>query len=546
MKMKKLQDIELSVLSIPILVCLFALSACVKPVDIGNASDELYNRIDSISPHYQNLAGSISMDKNPTTNTFPDVIRNFSIIGSIPRNDTIFALKILPKDKDGIVIMDNEILPSCFSISNTSDANDNPTIKNITEINIEPTSTNYYICMDNSAPAKYNKEILEQISLASKYFGGLDRFFLTYFNQNLGKTHFIPRSNSNELDLTNLSNTDAPSGFSAVSHSLLQIIHNEAKDSSVIILFANQADNSSIIVDENDVIEKAKEKRINIYVIALGEDIHTYNFINLANSTGGCLFYLQENKLDSIKTLIRDIMYSRYHYYEINVYAKTKYKSSEYSLTHNNIAQKYNFFFGNEPVYSEYQVIAAFDENSTTINEEYKNSINRLAKQIKNKQNEMEKNGIKILIVGHSLPHENNQIALKRAKIIKKEITSQDVKENCVITMSEQSLLPIFQNPNEIWQNYYNNRVEIRIIDPKNEPYEIILENVDSEERAEEIIQKWLNRDRNYKLYYQRIMLNGLPQYQVRLWGYKEKIEAELAMRQIQKLYRIKATLNIP
>jgi septal ring-binding cell division protein DamX len=78
-----------------------------------------------------------------------------------------------------------------------------------------------------------------------------------------------------------------------------------------------------------------------------------------------------------------------------------------------------------------------------------------------------------------------------------------------------------------------NRRVEFRWIDPSLLPYEIKAEKVDTEQEALNIIGKWDKK--NVMSYYDRRVQNGIPYYQILLWGYSTQNQMNEAISTLKK-----------
>ncbi len=95
---------------------------------------------------------------------------------------------------------------------------------------------------------------------------------------------------------------------------------------------------------------------------------------------------------------------------------------------------------------------------------------------------------------------------------------------------------PVYYFESEEWQARVNRRVELRWLDPSLVPYEILAEAVVSEEEAIRLETQWSAR--GYDAYYDTFLINRIPAYRLKLWGFATLESAEKTKTALQTKYK--------
>ena len=401
-------------------------------------------------------------------------------------------------------------------------------------------------CIDNSDANIYHREILTAIEDASEYFHPNDSFYLTFFNHNwLGNTE-LKRSPSNGKIDNIFKYAAIPSGFCAINTSVaitINYLQKLNKNVNTIILITSSADNASMLYDENELLEHAKKSGIKIYVIAIGQSTPTYNLSKLADGSGGKLFLADEYDLEILLHYINEITFGRRHHYfvDVNFYRPDNIASIDFNLniinnSKNKLSDNASVILKKEKLFSDYQVVAGFENNEMIINPSYDNLIERLAQALNDNPN------LTIELIGNSIEGNENdckKIALQRSQLVRKRLMKKGVNQEQIRITNNGSESPIYMFPTDDWQHKYNNRVEIRWLVVENYPYEITSEKfiVPSEEAA--MVQIESLEHKGYRAYYQRIITNNRPAYRIIIWGYQTEKEVNTALKEINNKLKL-------
>lgn len=73
-------------------------------------------------------------------------------------------------------------------------------------------------------------------------------------------------------------------------------------------------------------------------------------------------------------------------------------------------------------------------------------------------------------------------------------------------------------------------------------PYEIIADQFWTEEEAINMVNTW--RERGFRSYYQRYLINNKPSYRIKLWGFETLKEAEKVVSSISSKYNVKSEIE--
>ena len=71
-----------------------------------------------------------------------------------------------------------------------------------------------------------------------------------------------------------------------------------------------------------------------------------------------------------------------------------------------------------------------------------------------------------------------------------------------------------------------------------NSPYTITVATYETETQAIDAVSTW--QDRGYKAYFDPVVIKRSPAYELKLWGYETRSDAERDASQIKRKYRLK------
>ncbi len=462
--------------------------------------------------------------------------------GTYPHENNSFSLKFLPFDKHGNYINNMDIQSNLMSIF-TKELSEACTITGYKEKNIYQVKNNFCFAIDNSAAATENYWIFEQIKRLSELYPLSDNFFISYFNQNFGD--FFPIEKDENNHFKQFYNIPDPSGFNSINKSVGQTINlmKDFSEKNIIILITQSADNASVLYDEKDLILHAQKNNIPIHAVAVGSTFPTYNLAYLASKTGGRLYVLEAENINLLPALLHEIIFSQHFHYNVDFIPPISINQRELNVelsvkgAENSDAKKDSYIFPlrQEKIFSEFQILASFNDADTSVSESYLLSIRNLAATLIDNPKSV------IELAGHSSANEGNakecnKIALLRSQNIRKKLIEFGANPAQIRLSVEGASRPLYLFPQSKWQDEYNNRIEIRWLLPEELPYEILAEVAVSETDAQATVDKW--EQLNYRAYYQRIIQNQRPAYRVLIWGYATESDAQKAIRKLKQKYR--------
>lgn len=410
--------------------------------------------------------------------------------------------------------------------------------------------TDYSIVFDNSAVAEFNFPLLDRILSFSESLSAKDQIMFSYFNQNYNE--YIGLKGQKEFyDQFQNYDLPKPSGLSgiykALYNNLLDFTKLVSKDKNkALILFTYSEDNSSLIYSPDDIINAAQNFGIPIYVVAIGDAYNSYSMQKIANSTGGKLYKVDADSTHLAELILKEIDFALNNHYSVTM---------EYDSNNKDCADSYGKLilkYGDKTIddgivlnptkndfHSYYQSVAIFEPNSSEIDKSFDSNIAELSNVLKNNPD------YQVKLIGHSGDEGSKEFDAKisesRADNIKQKLVKNGVSENQIITESEGFSKPLYLLGQSPWQNNFNRRVELRWVNPSNaSPFEIIVEQVWTEEEAYNSVNKWVKR--GYKAYFDNYLIGTEPVYRVMLWGFKNEEDAKSNASKIIKKYKTTVT----
>lgn len=422
----------------------------------------------------------------------------------------------------------------------------NPIMK-YTEVMKSGQNISLGVVLDNSAAAEYNLMAMETIKSHIENMNSEDNFIFTYFNQN-AFTH-IPytkvkniQDNISELKLPDANGINAIYKSAYKTLSAMKSNMDDYRKALVILTFSSN--NAATIYNPKDVIDLARELDIPVYIVSVGDGIDSYSLRYISDAGGGRYYNLDPDDLSLFGDILNEITFSMNSYYELSIdpssfeQEECEKLKSEMSLNigGNNINDIFDYI--PEPMWtsSRHETLVAFDYKRTRVSEDYKELCESLARVLKDNPS------YNIELIGHSSIEGNSEANIKiserRAENVKKFLVSNGVVAERIKTKGEGANMPIYYLPQSPWQQFYNRRVEVRWLIPEMMPYEIVAEQLWTEEDAEDFVNEW--RRRGYRSYYQRYLVNNKPVYRVKLWGYESLKSAQSEAMAISKEFKVK------
>lgn len=411
-----------------------------------------------------------------------------------------------------------------------------------------PDNIDLGILLDNSAVAQSNQLILFYIKeFASRLYQG-DNISFSFFNQNFGDEIALTPSDDAVSLLSNINipeNAGSLNGLYRATLNAVNTLKSGKNKTKALVILTYYDDNCSVSFDINDCAQYAIENNIPVYVIAVGNAVRSYYLKYLTDMTGGKLYFQFDDELGYISDILTEISLSLRYFYEFKVSKNTSsYECLELVTNVKAIAGKYELQDELNTVlkpYSKYsfpQSICTFDKNSITINSDFHPIFESLANMLKDNPKS------EIQLIGHTFDEGTTgfgkDLSLRRSEEARKLLISKGVDPNQIKLRSEGSEKPNFSFIKSTWQEYFNRRVEIRWLDPSILPYEIEVQNAESETQAYDLLSLW--EKRGQKAYFDRYMQGDLPYYKVKLWGYSTLESARQAAKSLSAKYRTNLT----
>ncbi|MCX6155197.1 MAG: OmpA family protein [Candidatus Kapabacteria bacterium] len=413
---------------------------------------------------------------------------------------------------------------------------------------LSETSCNVALMLDNSAPSTGNEASLMYLKNAVQKMNPSSKLQFSYFNQNL---NLIDTLQKTEKIISDFKKIEIPpaSGlcglWKSAFLSIYEMSRSSKKEPGACIIVAFSAENSSIVYKAEDVVEISKKSGIPVYIIGVGSAINTNELRQVASASGGRFYHLFNENLKDIEGIVTEIIYSQNFYYEIESQIDSDLICELNKLelgfeSESKIIKDYYLFAKNLHLfYSPHQAIASFSANSSNIDHDYFDNIKLLSQILQDNPD------LTLEVIGHSSiegsSEENIEIASLRSGSIFNMLIQYGVKPEQIKVRSEGANSPIYFFRNIPWQEFYNRRAEIRWLEAKSFPFEIIAEQAPSEDLAQKIVEKWEKRGAN--AYYERFGFDETMSYRVKLWGYKSATEADKSAKMLAK--KFKANLKV-
>jgi outer membrane protein OmpA-like peptidoglycan-associated protein len=414
---------------------------------------------------------------------------------------------------------------------------------------VENQAVDFALLVDNSAIAGEYFPIYNQISSFVSAANKYDRFALYKFNQNFNE--IIPLKLVNDISPDDII-ASKPSGLSSIYKSLKYAIEKLSKENvdrtKAVILISYSYDNASIIYDRNDIIDLAISKNIPVYVIGVGNAVDSYSLSTLAHLSGARYYSVDESELENVSLILNEILFSQKSSYQFDVTIP-----AESSANCKSIKVNYEFITSASnandtliiPLTKErhefnYMAVASFDVRDTVVLSEFDELLDLLTDVMKKNPAQS------IELIGNSSIEGNNQysynLGLKRAQAVRKILINNGVNPSKIRIRSDGSNNPLYYLQELTWMQYYNRRVELRWLDPSLLPYEIIAQISDTETEALSFVENW--EDKGLRSYYERYLINNIPVYRVKIWGYSTLAEAEKSAKKLSSDYGLKLVIQ--
>ncbi len=466
------------------------------------------------------------------------------------KNEKTLELKTIILDENGNFIngLNSEVVDLSF-IQKCKKSSNSAGDLQIQEVH-KSDGTDYSIIFDNSSVAEFNFPLLERVLNFAESLSPDDRLMFSYFNHNYTEYQSLQPQKDFYTAFKGY-DLPKPSGLSglykAAYSNLVDFTAQVSKDKNkAMILITYSEDNSSLIYSPDDIINAAQNFGIPIFVIAVGDAFNSYTLQKIANSTGGKLYTVHTDSSHVAEHIMKEIDFALNNHYSVTLdydnnekecadaYGKLILKYGEKTIEDGIVLNPTKSEF-----HSYYQSVAIFEPKSAEISNDYDDGIIELSNVLKNNPH------YRVKLIGHSDDEGSKEfeaeISDSRASRVKEMIVDKGVDANQILTGSEGFSKPLYILGQTPWQNNFNRRVELKWINPsKASPFEIVVEQVWTEEEAITSSEKWGKR--GYSTYYDNYLIGKEPVYRVMLWGFDDEDEVKEVASKIMKKFKTKVT----
>lgn len=399
---------------------------------------------------------------------------------------------------------------------------------------------NVHILADNSAAAERNIEVLKALKDFSTEYRLVDKYSFAWFNNSEYLEYNLPQDEN--VSFNSIDNP-MPNGFNSIFKYTFNYLNSPESSISelnnILIMFLFSSDNASIFYDAEDVAKLAKQTGTAIYPITIGTAVNSHSLKYLAEYSGGRLYSIDDNSIESIKNIVHEIVFAQKSYFELRFDNQEFMDNKPLVLSlqkgETKLMDNFRLIGKPEAQFADYQAIAGFGFKDTVVSPGFLPAINDLANVMKSNPS------ITVELIGHSGIEGNEavtyELALVRAQIVRRMLLAEGVPSSQIRVVSEGSSKPVYYMENFSWQSVYNRRVELRWIVPEQLPFEILAEVCPSEEQALTKVESW--EKIGYKSYYERFLKNNNPQYRVKIWGFATESEAEEIVTKLKVKHKI-------
>jgi outer membrane protein OmpA-like peptidoglycan-associated protein len=398
------------------------------------------------------------------------------------------------------------------------------------------------IILDNSAAAESNNTVFENIREFSQNISPTDNIMFSVFNNNYNE--LLPLMPA-EQALPEFESMEMPprKGLNSMNKAIyksIQKLNAGASQKKALVVITYNSDNSSVIYNANDIMKASRESNVPVYIIAVGSSVNTFILRYITQSTGSRFYAVTEDELAEIPGILREIWFAQKSYYELKLNLPNEYRNSKSikstlscEMGESKTLETLNINMKPLMPFSLFQTVCSFDYRSSDVPAEFDDNINSLAAYLKDNPAQ------NIELIGYSSIEGNvdynSKVSFDRAEKVKNSLVKLGVSGSQVKTRAEGCSKPVYYLEQSAWQSSCNRRVEVRWLDSKALPYEIIAESLTNENEASSKADAWENL--GYRAYYERYLVNNLPVYRIKIWGYGTYDEAVAAARELQKKY---------
>lgn len=391
------------------------------------------------------------------------------------------------------------------------------------------------LCLDNAGYMRSLSSLSSSCQDFMRSLGTRVEQYRIYFDHRITLNEPLPRVENATGGLTAL--------YKAAYKGVLTL-KQSGRRHKALVLISGGKDDASILYTMQDVMRSAREFGVVVYTVAVGSNADTYALRTIADYTGGRFYDIDDEKSEELAAVLKEISMSYKAFYELaltsgtSVQAHSKVIDATLAFKTGDgrtLSETKPFALNEQSYYSAHQILATFAANSFEPDEQFDSQIGALAQVLKDNPSKV------IELIGHTDMQGNDgmnrSFALRRAQAVKARLSAMGANPAQIRLRSAGREKPVYYFESVEWQARVNRRVELRWLDPSLVPYEILAEAVSSEEEAMRLEAVWSAR--GYDAYYDSFLVNRIPAYRLKLWGFPTRERAVKTKDELQAKYRL-------
>lgn len=321
--------------------------------------------------------------------------------------------------------------------------------------------------------------------------------------------------------------------------SALKKLEDHKQSSNILVVVTASNDAASVPSMLTKVVRKANELHAAIHVIKLGTSVQGYVYRYITAATGGRMYSLAAENTADVAHIIRELAYGAKQNFEvtipipmipatcddllIRISAGIEGTSQVFADTILVPRREKNFYSGRT-------IVATFPDTTDRGLKEYYPILSALAEEL------MTDTTKRLQLIGHVSPDikgDADMRAMERAGYIAEFLKAYGVRDMQIGISSDGNRKPLYYLQLDGTQRLMNNRVEAYFVSEDDFPYTIVVGQVATEEQAIREVETW--ESLGYKSFFEPIVLKRAPAYRIKLWGYRNRPEAEKALTSVRK-----------
>ncbi len=319
----------------------------------------------------------------------------------------------------------------------------------------------------------------------------------------------------------------------------------------VVIHIGRGVDNASLAVSLQDVFEAIRQQRVNLFFVGVGEWDNTALLSRFEAQVAAPLYFPSSISVSELKGIFQEIFLSLQTAYRVTV-GYALYREWQQENRHFSIRCRMGAKMLSNPVRVEidearqtilsHQILATFATGSSRVDPVFAEQLDRVVELLRTNPEQ------RIVLQGHAsasgTEQRNQQLSYARALAVKRYLVRKGIAADRIHCIGLSSTSPIYPLPYADWQRRLNRRVEIRWLTPALLPYEIYAERTVSEEQAYQLAEQW--RSRGLNVYVKPIQRHRQTFFQVVLWGFESRDQAEAMRKLLQERYQVSTLEVVP